>query len=61
MRSGCGAQKFNRRLRELGSLCEWAVAWATDRTGQGRAEEGSGKGERRVGRDVEHNNVERER
>jgi len=35
--------------------------WYGPRAGQGRAEEGSGKGERRVGRDVEHNNVERER
>src|ERR1700674_5247027 len=45
--------------RELGSLSEWAVAWATDRTGSSRA--GSGSCERCVGRDIEYNNVERAR
>src|SRR6266851_3921679 len=29
----CGAQIWNRSWHELGSLCEWAVALATDRTG----------------------------
>src|ERR1700674_2940323 len=46
-------------FRELGSLSEWAVAWATDRTEPSRG--GSGSCDRCVGRDIEYNNVERAR
>jgi hypothetical protein len=43
--------KINRSWRELGSLCD--RPWHGPRTGHGRAEKGSGRGERRAGRDVE--------